>query len=174
MDYKKYYHLEEYLFDEVGKRFIASGEISPEDFFCIISWKANRAKTKTKKRLAALAGGSYGRAVELIASGLKSAQQSKDRMKLLMKIWGFQLPMASAILTVLYPTEFTVYDVRICEMLGRFHDLAARGFTDNLWESYLEFKMAVEDAAPDHLALRDKDRYLWGKSFYEQVKRDVL
>lgn len=174
MEYVKYYYLEEYLFKEVCKRFTSSGKISPEDFFCILIWKANRAKTKTKKRLSALADGSYTNAVELIASDMHLAQQPKERLRVLMKKWGFQLPMASAVLTVLYPAEFTVYDVRICEMLGRFQDLASRGFTDNLWDSYLEFEKAVREATPDHLSLRDKDRYLWGKSFYEQVKRDVL
>ena len=38
---------------------------------------------------------------------------------------------------------------------------------------YQAFKRAVEGAAPDELNLRDKDRYLWGKSFCKQLMKDV-
>ena len=38
--------------------------------------------------------------------------------------WAFRLPTASAILTVLYPDVFTVYDRRVCKVLGAFDQLA--------------------------------------------------
>ena len=85
--------------------------------------------------------------------------------------WGFLLPMASAILAILYPKEFTVYDRRVCECLAGFHDLANRSAFDVVWEGYCRFLEAVDDATPDGLSLRDKDRWLWGKSFYENLKR---
>jgi hypothetical protein len=37
---------------------------------------------------------------------------------ILMRDWGLRLPMASAILTVLFPEEFTVYDQRVCGSLS--------------------------------------------------------
>jgi len=49
MDYKKFYNLEEYLFQDVGPRFRKTDTLSVEDFFCIVIWKANRAKTKLRK-----------------------------------------------------------------------------------------------------------------------------
>jgi hypothetical protein len=33
--------------------------------------------------------------------------------------------------------------------------------------------MKVEEAAPDGLSLRDKDRYLWGQSFSKQLQNDI-
>ena len=34
-----------------------------------------------------------------------------------MRDWKLRLPTASAVLTVLYPEDFTVYDQRVCKML---------------------------------------------------------
>jgi hypothetical protein len=51
MDYKKYYYLEEYLFNEVNSSFRKRGFLNAEEFFCIIIWKANRAKSKIAKRI---------------------------------------------------------------------------------------------------------------------------
>ena len=51
MDYKKYYNLERYLFDEVGPKFRNGGGLSTEDFFCIVIWKANRSKTNWSTKI---------------------------------------------------------------------------------------------------------------------------
>src|SRR2546422_7668710 len=87
--------------------------------------------------------------------------------------WCFRLPMATAILTVLYPNEFTVYDTRVCAELRAFKNLGGVRPFDALRQGYEEFKGRVEEAAPDGLTLRDKDRYLWGKSLYQQLKADI-
>jgi hypothetical protein len=87
--------------------------------------------------------------------------------------WGFRLPMASAILTVLYPKDFTVYDNRVCDALGDFKDAQYKTRFEALWSRYSEYIQAVRAAVPGHELLRDKDRYLWGKSFAEQLERDV-
>ena len=42
-------------------------------------------------------------------------------MRILIEDWAFRLPMASAILTVLYPDSFTVYDIRVCSELQNHH-----------------------------------------------------
>jgi hypothetical protein len=68
---------------------------------------------------------------------------------------------------VLYPVEFTVYDARVCEELPEFRKLAEKSFSNAMWEQYQHFKKAVEESTPSELCLRDKDRYLWGKSFYK-------
>lgn len=85
----------------------------------------------------------------------------------------FPLPMSSAILTVLYPKEFTVYDKRVCNELGGFHKLKNLINFEAIWEGYQEFRRKVEESAPGDLTLRDKDRYLWGKSFYKQLRDDI-
>lgn len=172
VDYRKFSYLEDYLFSEVSPRFAETGEISPPDFYMIVIWKANRAKTKVRDRLGRREGGFAG-AVQSMAAALCTSTSPKQKLGIVMRDWGFLLPMASAILTVLYPEEFSVYDVRVCDQLERFHELAHRKFSDRLWSDYLEFLAAVTDAGPDGLSLRDKDRYLWGRSFYEGVMKDV-
>jgi hypothetical protein len=47
----RYYDLENYLLGDVRTRFQATGWISAFDFFSIIIWKANRAKSRIAKRL---------------------------------------------------------------------------------------------------------------------------
>ena len=47
-DYLKYYNLERYLFEEVTKKFKEEGQLGAFDFFCIVMWKANRAKKPTE------------------------------------------------------------------------------------------------------------------------------
>src|SRR5262249_35190538 len=124
IDFRAYYDLEEYLFGTVSHRFAQSNTLSAFDFFCIVIWKANRAKTFIARRL--LTHKNYpdlNTAVHALLSELAAAPLPKDKLYVLFEIWGFGLPTASAILTVLYPEEFSVYDVRVCDSLGDFHKL---------------------------------------------------
>ena len=111
-NYLKYCHLELYLFDTVRKRFANGGCLSAFDFFCILIWKANRAKSMHARRLLGYGHGSLDETVVKLTRSVNRAGSPKERLFVLMRNWGFRLPTASAILTVLYPEEFTVYDVR--------------------------------------------------------------
>jgi hypothetical protein len=171
-DYRKFYEAERYLVDEVGANFRKTGVLEPVDLYTIFIWKAERVKNQHKKRLAKL-GGSFDKAVRAIASGLYNCGNDKDRLKYLMDEWHFLLPTASAILTILYPKVFTVYDWRVCDELKVDYDTwKARGFSDNLWNFYQAFKVAVEQGAPSHLSLRDKDRFLIGRSTRRSIEAD--
>jgi len=172
IDYGKFHDLESYLFTEVGPGFAETGDITAEDFYLIVVWKANRAKTRVLSKLSRGSGG-FREAVRSIAASLRRAASPKSRVEVLMKGWGFRLPMASAILTVLYPDEFSIYDVRVCDQLGEFRQLAGRQFSSRLWDDYQRFLSAVVDATPEGLSLREKDHYLWGRSIYEGVVRDL-
>ena len=81
--------------------------------------------------------------------------------------------MASAFLTVLYPTEFTIYDIRVCEFLPEFNGLAEKINFDRLWERYQDYIQAVKNITPSNLSLRERDRYLWGNSFSLQLESDL-
>jgi hypothetical protein len=81
--------------------------------------------------------------------------------------------MTSATLTVLYPHEFTVYDIRVCDVLGDFHDAQYKTKFGPLWERYAAFILAVRNALPAESLLRDKDRFLWGRSFASQLNEDI-
>jgi hypothetical protein len=172
-DFLRLYHLEAYLFGEVTRRFQKDGTLSAFDFFCIVIWKANRAKSKVAARMRAKGHPSLGAAVDALLRGISSTADDRGRLRVVVEEWGFRLPMASAILTVLYPEDFTVYDVRVCDVLGNFGDAQHRTQFEALWRRYSGYIEAVRAAVPRQPALRDKDRYLWGKSFAEQLDRDI-
>lgn len=173
MDYRSFYNMEDYLFYTVRSKFLNQGYLSAFDFFCIIIWKANRAKSKIAQRLMKKGYKNLEEAVRALTEELTQQKNAKERLRCLIQSWGFLLPMASAILTVLYPEEFTVYDVRVCDSLGDCHKLSNVTDFEKLWHGYVEFKSKVSQAVPDELSLRDKDRYLWGKSFHEQLSIDI-
>ena len=173
IDYRKFLDLENYLFEKVSRRFSENGYLKAFDFFCIVIWKANRSKSKIAKRLLSKGHSDLNSAVVALTKSLANAADKKARMKILIVDWGFLLPMASAILTVLYPLSFTVYDFRICEMLGNFFNLPNKTNFDSLWNDYESFVEAVNMATPSEYSLRDKDRWLWGKSFYQQLEKDI-
>lgn len=50
LDYQRYYDLETFLFEDVYRRFRDNGSIGAFEFFSIVIWKANRAKSITAKR----------------------------------------------------------------------------------------------------------------------------
>lgn len=108
-----------------------------------------------------------------LTASLHKAGDARDRLHILMKGWGFYLPMASSILSVLWPDDFSVYDVRVCGQLRRFHKLGNKTDFDRIWSGYQEYLEAVRSAAPSGLSLRDADRFLWGKSAAEQLAQDV-
>jgi len=176
VDPSRYYDLEGYLLGEVRARFHAQGFLSAFDFFSIVIWKANRAKSHIARRLRKV--DQLGRVdleaiVRDLTSSLASATDERSRMRLLMAEWGFGLPMATAILAMLWPDDFTVYDVRVCEQLNAFDELANRTRFDLVWDGYVKYREAVRLAAPNARSLRDKDRYLWARSAAAQLERDI-
>ncbi len=172
MNYLDYYHLEQYLFNKVGPGFRKTGKIDASDYFCIIIWKANRAKSKEAKRLLSKGYKTIQSAVSALAKDIKELKTDKELMSCLIETWGFRLPMASAILSVLYPNKFTVYDVRVCNEIDGYHSIQSRKF-EGLWSGYEEFVQKVKSSTPNELNLRDKDRWLWGRSFHNQLINDI-
>jgi len=172
-DFLKYFDDERYLLEEVGPRFRKSGEIDAADFYMMLIWKANRAKNHHLKRLKSMVpSGVFQDAVNRIATALSQNSEQKARLRVLMVEWEFRLPTATAILTLLYPEEFTVYDYRVRDGVGFPRNLSYRTFSDRLWSDYVDFREMVEAGSPRGLSLRDKDRYLSGRSFRLQAERD--
>jgi hypothetical protein len=123
-DYRNYHQIERYLLEEVGPRFRKSGKLPAFDFYLILVWKANRAKSKVRRRLEKKCG-NFDLAVKMIARSIHQADEPKEKLRILMSDWGLLLPMATAILCILYPDEFTIYDRRVCESLGDYERLIA-------------------------------------------------
>jgi hypothetical protein len=171
-DYLAYYNSEHYLFDVVRPRFHATGGLDAFDLFSIIIWKANRAKSKIARRLIRKAG-DVETAARAFTNALHIAPTAEQRLAVAIGDWGFLLPMASAILCVLWPDDFTVYDVRVCDELNDFHSLGGISRLDRLWAGYQQYAKAVDAAVPGSLCLRDKDRLLWARSAAKQLQQDV-
>jgi|SRR6266545_57183 hypothetical protein len=175
MDYLKYFDSERYLFEDVHQRFQANHFLDAFDFFSIIIWKANRAKSKVAKRMLKenLPGErSLEARCHALTEALYEAPTSKERLRLLIKEWGFALPMASAILTVCWPGEFTIYDYRVRDLLGELPQLNNGGDFEKTWKLFEKYKAGVIKLAPQK-SLRDKDRYLSGKSKAQQLENDI-
>jgi len=168
IDYRKFYDDEQYLLD-VGQAFRKGEPLDAADFYMMLVWKANRAKNYHRERLKRISGKSFKNAISMIASGLRDRSEVADRLELLMSEWGFALPTATAILTLLYPEEFTVYDVVVCKELGWIYR-PYLSYSPKLWSYYLAYKQAVIEATPAGLSLRDKDRFLIGRAYRKDVE----
>lgn len=184
VDYREVYNLETYLFETVSRRFQQQGWLSAFDCFCIVIWKANRAKSKIASKLLCNGPRKYqdlDQAVRDLTHQISDAADEETKMRVLLEDWKFRLPMASAVLTVLEPDKFTIYDVRVAKELkddeGKdFSELANLTAFEKIYSRYREYRSAVQAVSVDGLSLptlREKDRYLWGKSFYDQLRRDV-
>jgi len=175
MNYSKYYDLESYLFNEVSSNFSKRGYLTAEEFFCIIIWKANRAKSKIAKKFEN--GASLDEAIKKLTSSIYQSATNKDKLAVLMNKYGFYLPMASAILSVLYQDEFSVYDIRVCDMLEqkhktrKYHNIKNWVF-EKLWAGYEEYLQKTLELSGKS-SYREADKHLWGKSFYEQLEQDL-
>jgi hypothetical protein len=119
-----YYSPETLMFPAIAQTFVDKGILDPMALYLILDWKAPRARTRHRDRLAEIAG-SFNAAVNDIAADLYAASGPEQQLGLLLTKWGFRLPTASAILTVLYPNIFTIYDIRVCNALHAFHQLGA-------------------------------------------------
>ncbi len=165
----KLYDIETYLFDQVSKRFEDDGTLEPFDFFAIVVWKSNRAKTKIKKGLE-----KAGKSVSELMAEVSQAVSLKDKVRILWDIDGIGLSIASAILAVCYPEVFTVLDYRVWEVLTK---AAVQGLpTRSSWypEDYLQYCEVCRRLADRmDLSLRDLDRALWAKSWRDDLRELV-
>jgi hypothetical protein len=166
-----YYCPEARLFPDLEERFARTGQLTGEELYLVLDWKSPRARAKHVHRLAQ--GRSFAEAAIMIGNHLYVAASDNDRLRILMTVWRFPLPTAAAILTVLYPNIFTMYDVRVCDALGHFHELAHRRWSSRTWSDYEMFVSAVKRAAPADLSLRDADRWLWGADKQKTMARDL-
>jgi len=171
------YHLEDYLFSSVGPWFRSFHRLSAYDLFCIVIWKANRSKSLTARRLLSLNPGlSLDEIVEEMGNQIARASDRRSQMEVLWKNYRMKLPMASAILTVLYPDDFTVFDVRAQASLGMGDELLKPSNStsfERVWGAYEVFEQRVRAAHPQLTSLRDKDRALWAQSFHTQLIQDI-
>jgi len=136
-DYLRYYDLEAYLFKDVRRRFHKKGKLDAFDLFSVIVWKSNRSKSTLAHRLVKKSGTLEAAATQF-TSALFKVGSAEARLRVAIRDWGFNLPMASAILTVLWPKYFTVFDVRVCKEVD-FHTVKR----ERAWIRYSRYREAV-------------------------------
>lgn len=173
MDYLEFYDLEEYLLSKVRRCFHVNESLSAFDFFLIVRWKSNRARPMIAEGLREERCTNLDDAVRDLTHEIHRARDHGTRCGILIRCRGIGLPMATAILTVLYPEDFTVYDRRACNALGGFWNIGNRTTPARIWEGYKGFREAVRERTPGKLSLRDKDRWLWTKDWVEKLKREI-
>lgn len=174
--YDKYYDLERYLFDEVGPSFRDKHFLSIEQFFLIVAWKNPKFGIRRISQLR------EENAVREITEKIFSAGSPHERLAVLLKEesgqrrHGIKLATASAVLTVLYPEEYTVYDIRVRKQLRKRglwsedpDDITDdKDVVDKYFRVYLpKIKLLAQESG---LSLRDCDRALWAQDWYEDFK----
>lgn len=132
---------------EAGRQ-IAKGSRRPEHLKAIAHWKAPRAShhIESEKNTPGLIS-----EVLEVAVGDQTLAQKVDQ---LVRLTGVEVAMASAILTCIDPSQYTVIDVRALDALG----VQEKPNTD-LYERYLAFCRAT--AKELGVELRQLDRALW-------------
>jgi len=177
-DYRVYHQIETYIYDDVGYRFRSGQPINAHDFFCIIIWKANRAKSKeyTRLMLRRLQGErTIDDVITRVVLSLRQATNARERINILLNDFGFRFPIATAILSVFYPEDFTIYDVRVAGELGNLPDPGAVRDNNERWNRYSRYLDGVRQCCHDNNlpSLRDADRWLWGRSVCLQLNDDL-
>lgn len=177
IDYRKFVDLENYLFNEVSSRFLKRGYLEAFDFHLILIWKSNRSKKlNASKVIKKCPDNSYEEGIMALTRAIYITKSDIDKVKTLFE-WEFRMATASAILTVLYPKKFTVYDYRVREdpELKSFKNIDTIKNLERRAERYLSFVKQVnqKDYGLEITTLREKDKYLWGRSFYNQVEKEI-
>lgn len=159
------YSLEYYLFNTVSPRFQADRTLTDYNFYAIVIWKSNRAKTKVQRGLA-----QAGISTAQLIARVDEALTEQAKVDVLCDVWGIGIPIASAILTVCYPDTFSVLDYRVWEVLKLegVMDLPKRAPHNP--ESYVRFCTVCRALANEAgISLRDFDRALWAQSWEEDL-----
>jgi thermostable 8-oxoguanine DNA glycosylase len=159
------YDLERYLFGKVFRRFQRGQALSACDFFAIVTWKANRAKTRVKKGLL-----DAGKSVRQLMKEVSQADSPVDKVEILCNVKGIGIPIASAILSVCYPTRFTVLDYRAWKTLEQASVEGIPEHPPRDAQSYLQYCEACRRFADRMgLSLRRLDHALWTRNWEDDL-----
>jgi len=149
---------EDRIMEEAGRRLV-NAEFDIEDATAVVRWKSHRplwlfvqnkppdVEAAIKAAIAATHAGDFRRAVTSLTS-----------------LKGVGLKMASAILTAMFPTIYTLCDIRASEALGQKDYGSLRYYL-----AYLDYCRRM--AAQYGVTLRDFDRANWQWSWEQSQKK---
>lgn len=150
---KKYlalYNQEEYLFNFIGPQIKKRGFVNFQEFYKICMWKSVRQKHNylVNKKI-----------VERVTREVFKENDERKKMDGLCQLKGVGIPMASAILTIVFPNKYAVIDVRCIEMLNKLNLTIKKHITLNVWLEYLKI---IRNLAKDNgLTPREIDKILF-------------
>ena len=168
--YEQYYSLEEYLFNEISENFKSNKSLTEQEFFSIIIWKSNRSKTKVLKGIL-----KSKKSIEELTNDIFKTKDDKERLALLTDIDGIGIPIASAVLSVCFPKDFTIADYRAVDSIKDIYN--EEEINPDNWtpEKYFEYRgwcLAIQKQF-NLGTLRETDKVLWGYSFYRDLQNLV-
>lgn len=159
-----FWDLEEYIFDTIGPAVREAGAYTIPQFLTVAYWKsrrqlANYRKNETRERTV---GG-------ITAKALVADVPNTAKPGVLWELAGVRIPVASALLTVWHPDEFTIIDTRALKALACLGEgIEGVGFNEHgqrWWEEehYDMYMRACQEIAGrvKPFSLRDVDRALW-------------
>jgi hypothetical protein len=151
---EKEHELEKAAF-EAGEA-IRNGDFTLANLEAIVRWKSERA-------VQYLIGNSNEKIRRMLAAATAPDATTETAVRALLELHGVDLPVASAILSAIYPERYAVLDYRTLEALGHArHDV-------RFYEEYLAFCKRLAESnivspqsdLPAPTPLRAIDRALW-------------
>ncbi|MCR4334462.1 MAG: hypothetical protein NUV47_01905 [Patescibacteria group bacterium] len=164
-DIKKYidlYGTENYLFKIIGPKVKERGYFLFEEFFEVCMWKSARQKQRYIENKDS---------VERISRNAFSEKDEKRKMEVLCQLKGVNVPMASALLTIVCPESYAVIDIRCLEMLTEMKHGIGNNPSIETWLKYLA-KMR-EWAKENNVTPRELDMALYAKHKETQGYRNL-
>jgi hypothetical protein len=170
------YDPEHTVFKRLPDKIKSGIPLSKRDLLLIVKWKTTRVKGDHAKTVTDAAMAKINRAIADAPNRKIDALNSLDRIS------GIGLAVATSILTLCYPDEFTIIDRRV---LGQLHLLPKRLadkrktsakplYTTNDWtaEEYVNEYLPKVKAYSKQAgcSLRNADRALWGLSVHKDIE----
>lgn len=132
-----------------GKR-IVEGDYSIPNLKKIIEWKSTRIAGLIERN-------SSADVEKALRFAVNPRTSERSAIETLCRVNGIGIPVASAILTMVYPNKYTIIDFRALESLG-----VKEGRGQDTVEYYLDYLNACRVLAREHhVSLRTLDRALW-------------
>jgi hypothetical protein len=146
------YPAETRLLEQVGPAVARRGYYTKSDLLEVGRWKANR--------VVGYLGRNSDEDVEEI-SRIALAAPARLRHRVLCLLLGVQRPMASALLTVWDPLQYTVLDINAVSTLHRFGRLGVGEVDAVTYTEYVAVCQGIVKESGQSVTLRDLDRALW-------------
>ena len=146
--------LESDLFNRLSELIAERNFLKYREFLEICEWKSARTRALVR---------SNSELEVMEVSRLAFSGPDFLRHRILCLLRGVAIPKASSILAVWQPSQYTVYDFRVCSALGNLkHPLLSQAAVDGARTSYLKYtELARELAADLSVSLRALDKALW-------------